>query len=572
LIPRLEQNYAMRYRRRDKEAGLLGTLDQVFWAEDSQKSGSRDWVAAEARFGKPLVVIIDQVEEVYTPPRTGQPNELSDFLSALESIFADRTARPRGKLLLSFRKEWLSEIEQELKARCLPRAKIFLDRLDRQGIIEAVTGVARSERLSRHYGLTVESGVAELIADDLLDDRGSPIAPTLQILLTKMWDEAIRQNRSRPNFDRNLYDTLRSRGILLQDFLDQQMATLRTTQAEAVDSGLALDLLAFHTTSLGTAEQRTAAEVADEYRHRQDVLPQLTQSCKDLYLLADQAWDQAEEAGANATRLAHDTLAPLIRMQLDKSVKPGQKACRVLENRSVEWRDGQKGTPLDERDLATVEQGTAGMRAWKPEEERLVEASRLAKRARKHKRRSIIGLIICLVIWVVSSIAQRVITRQMERYNEIMKGAMKTLEGVDPVLETRRLNLATKRMREGLIPVAYLQIQSESQRAKAKEIQKKLLDEDIIVSEIVNVGPRQLKSTELRFYREEDRPQANEIVQALKQVGGDNVRLTYIAPSERSTKVRAKPFELCFAADAFDGDENRPVQRRSTTLKGRSNR
>ena len=35
-----------------------------------------------------------------------------------------------------------------------------------------------------------------------------------------------------------------------------------------MDSGLALDLLAYHTTPLGTAEQRTMTDLEQTYRHR----------------------------------------------------------------------------------------------------------------------------------------------------------------------------------------------------------------------------------------------------------------------------------------------------------------
>ena len=86
--------------------------------------------------------------------------------------------------------------------RQLPRAKVFLQRLDRRGIVEAVTGPADSERLRQHYGLTVEDGLAGEIADDLLVDPSSAVAPTLQILLSKLWDQA-KAAQLRPSCDRS---------------------------------------------------------------------------------------------------------------------------------------------------------------------------------------------------------------------------------------------------------------------------------------------------------------------------------------------------------------------------------
>ena len=75
------------------------------------------------------------------------PGEMKDFLDALNALFDDPATRPQGRLVLSFRKEWLAEVEKLLAEHQLPRTKLFLRRLDRRSIVEAVTGPAR-ERVS----------------------------------------------------------------------------------------------------------------------------------------------------------------------------------------------------------------------------------------------------------------------------------------------------------------------------------------------------------------------------------------------------------------------------------------
>ena len=70
-------------------------------------------------------------------------------------MFGDPAQRPQGKLILSFRKEWLAEIEKRLAEQRLPYGKVFLERLDRQGVMEAVAGPARAQRLREHFGLAV---------------------------------------------------------------------------------------------------------------------------------------------------------------------------------------------------------------------------------------------------------------------------------------------------------------------------------------------------------------------------------------------------------------------------------
>ena len=221
-------------------------------------------------------MVLDQVEESLTRTDTDRPEELAELIAALAEVFVRPDDRPRGKLVLGFRMEWLAVIERRLSEALLPRAKMFLEPLDRQGIIEAVRGPGRltapagreiarpviSRRLEVQYRLEIADDLPGLIADDLLNDRDSLVAPTLQILLNAMWEKAREADAARPRFDRALYEDLRRKGILLGDFLDRQLANLRAWRPDAVDSGLVLDLLEFYTTPLGSASERSAGELA----------------------------------------------------------------------------------------------------------------------------------------------------------------------------------------------------------------------------------------------------------------------------------------------------------------------
>lgn len=408
LLPRLEQVHRVVYLRRDQEQGLLGTLagalpppnlPQIGGGTVTSPAGSQlppqvgegwggVWRAVEQEANQPLTLILDQVEEHFTRPNAALPDELEQFLAALVALFANRGQRPQGKLILSFRKEWLAEIEKRLSECELPFSKIFLERLDEAGVLEAVRGVAATPALQQHYGLTLEEGLADEIAHDLLKDREAAVAPMLQILLTRLWEEATLRNRANPRFDHTLYDQLRRGGLKLQEFLDRQLARLKEQQAEVVASGLALDLLTFHTTDLGTAEQRDFAALQKEYHHRAPILADLVRSFQNLYLLVDPAADQAD--AVPRSRLAHDTLAPLVRARFDESDAPGQRARRILESRAVEWDgidDPPNPAPLDRQDLGVVEAGETGMRTWREAEKKLIEASRKEKERRQRIER-----------------------------------------------------------------------------------------------------------------------------------------------------------------------------------------
>ena len=108
-------------------------------------------------------------------------------MQALKPLYRSPAAYPEGKLILAFRKEYHPEIEAQFKNHELPRVPVYLQPLDRDDIIEVVTGLTSTQQLKDKYCLEVEDPLPVIIADDLLDDKGSPVAPTLQIILTKMW-------------------------------------------------------------------------------------------------------------------------------------------------------------------------------------------------------------------------------------------------------------------------------------------------------------------------------------------------------------------------------------------------
>ncbi|QLQ06709.1 MAG: hypothetical protein HZY76_12105 [Anaerolineae bacterium] len=232
---------------------------------------------------------------------------MAPFLAALASLFGDPGRRPAGRLILGFRKEWLAEIKERLSERTLPCSEVFLERLGREGIIEIVTGPGRTPRLRDQYRLTVGDPLLPgQIADDLLADRESPVAPLLAILLAGMW-EAARRSYDQPVFDENLYHEFRSRGLKLDDFLGRRLKALgNVAGGGGLRPGAGRAGLSHH--PLGTAEQRTLADLEQTYSHRRDVLPGLVQQCQDLYLLVDPARNQPGQPPAS--RLTHDTLAP----------------------------------------------------------------------------------------------------------------------------------------------------------------------------------------------------------------------------------------------------------------------
>jgi hypothetical protein len=296
--------------------------------------------------------------------------EVAFLVEAVRALFLDASRAPRGRLILAFRKEWLQEFERPHDEAGLGYERVLLGPLDQSGIIEAIEGPTRAPDLQRRYRLTVDPGLAQTIATHLESDSGSALAPALQVLLTKLWTRAGGVGGA---FTRALYQRLHGEGILLQDVLDNGLKALKEWHAEAVESGLALDVLAYHTTDQATAETRSLADLRARYAHRADVLDGLLGRCKEQYLLIEADAGNDPALPVPATRLGHDTLAPLVLARFRKSSAFGQRARRLLENRAPEWvhLDGspRRGSVLDENDLKTVLQGLSGMRGLDQTEE-----------------------------------------------------------------------------------------------------------------------------------------------------------------------------------------------------------
>jgi len=436
LVPWLSQCCTVRYVRRDPRLGLLGTLRYELAqaagrdATDNKADVSKLWEeVADRSPDRHLVVILDQTEDVFlrpyckettTPPTSSDTDaqaELASFFDELKRLpIGPDLASRRHVLILSFRKEWQPEFRRAAGVNGLIPGEVFLRPLGRAGIIEAIEGPSRVTTRPRSERPEIAwPGLADEIATDILrfvadpeKNRLYPLTPTLQSLLERMWIDAKKLNNVEPVFDRELFIAAQKDGYGLDRYLGRGLSALEKWRAEVVESGLALDLLDYHTKPLGTADQHTPAELHERYKDCRNLLDNLVQECKNNYLLID----VPPPAPPGTTRLPHDTLAPVVKDEFGRSLKPGQRARRLLENRA-EWRDGNEGPVLAAVDLAAVESGRKGMRSLTTDEQRLVDATRLAvqqQKAKERRNRQILrGLAISLAVAFVASLITAVV-------------------------------------------------------------------------------------------------------------------------------------------------------------------
>ena len=382
LLPRIKDKWCVELIRRSPDSGLKGTMGLALarYGQHCELPLREQWLAVEAQQQKPLLLILDQAEEAFTKTcAAGPAQEWTELLTELKQLFDDPAVeKPKGKIILSFRKDYLPEIELRIAEFKLPRKKLLLDKLTREGILESIEGLTKHPDTQREYCLQIEPGLPALIADDLLDDAQSALSPVLQILLTRLWDEG--RNR---HFTRERYLEIKKSGIHLSAFFKQELTALSDKRkfAPAVAHGLVLNLLSDHTTPMGTANAWRETDLLQRYPHQKEILPDLLKALAEHYLLSP----YRNERGEPCYSLCHDTLAPVVLQEYRESELPGQRAQRILESKQQDIAQGNTYFK-DADDIAALEAGRPFMRAWTTQEEAALERGKedlSAQRARE---------------------------------------------------------------------------------------------------------------------------------------------------------------------------------------------
>lgn len=398
LIPRLKAPsrqqtvHYLRYNELNRQQDLL---TQLFGSTDSSVIQSR--LNTPSPTGHPSIWIIDQLEEIFFDEQhkaiQSSPT-LHTLLTTLHTVFYPQNGsdRPHAKFILSLRKEWFAEFHDACRQYGLNQRDYLLKPLDKPSIIEIIESPAHTFWLQQRYGLRiinpVNGSLAEQIADDLLSDKQSNIAPTLQTILFRLWERV--NNLQQRIWGEDLYLDEKREGLLLEDYLNMQLQDIAEKESwgkEAKETGLLLDILYRHTSSRGVAKAITRDKFDKLYSHI-GYRFELLESLKNHYLLIEPQTEKNQKT-IKSTRLSHDTLAELVRFRFDKSDSPGQRARRILDTRKTMWTETQgtfHGAPLDTHDLITVKTGQAGTSNWRND---LLEYS-IIKLSKKHRRLQII--------------------------------------------------------------------------------------------------------------------------------------------------------------------------------------
>ena len=287
--------------------GLTGTLAQAL----------PDWRQREEA-GKPLIVILDQVEEAWTRPLTGG-GEIEAFASLLAR--SSRCAKPSPGTPHPGLPQGMAGRGPAAVGRrgaSLRAGRSHPSRPERR------PGSRRRHRVDRPPEAPIPLGdrqeLPALIAVDLLRQQEDTIAPILQILFTKMWAHATAESPESPRFTVDLYQGHGAPRPPPQRLPPGAAPTGSAEwQPELVDSGLVLDLLAYHTTPLSTAETHRGRG-----RRALQTSSGGPGASGEMQRPLPLAVGTGSRHRPGPIGLAHDTLAPLVRQRFESSDLPGQ--------------------------------------------------------------------------------------------------------------------------------------------------------------------------------------------------------------------------------------------------------
>lgn len=244
LWPRLSEQFTRLYLNGQKSPRLFEALRHHSKRSDQTTITKRQWTTWLTRQKHDLLLIIDQFE---TQLLSTDQSDLAQLMTTIHTLLRGPASSNRPRIIFSVREENLVQCKELLAHYHLDNQiqEFRLSPLDESGIRAMLHSFAPSSRLATHYNFTIENDVEERVIADLSQDQNSPMAPFLQAILVKLWEEAAK-TKPRPlslQHYQQLYDT----GTILRDFFDARLAEVRRQLPALFDYKKLIELLATYT-------------------------------------------------------------------------------------------------------------------------------------------------------------------------------------------------------------------------------------------------------------------------------------------------------------------------------------
>ncbi len=413
LLPRTEHKFSCYFIEVEKERTILESL-KIALLQDKPEAGvslTRHWEALQEQQERPLLLILDQLEKIFTRSDSASTQELQQLVQQLKEVTHSNTAHKQaGKIILSFRADFAYKIERALDELDIQYSRTSIGNLSKETTIRSITGVTKDQQLARHYDWEIKSNtavqeLANLIADDLHNDSRATAAPVLQILLHKMWESA-----GSKMFSIATYREQKGKGLLLNNYVEECLLQLKEAHPVRHESGLILDLLNHFVTPYATAEQISNVDLKTQY-HPDAQVENLCGNIAKLHLLSG----GIKKKNGQHWRLGHDLLGPIIRNKFLQSQRPGPKAARLVESLEYKgWEQKPLEFLLNPEQIRTLQQGRVATRKWATELEELISYS-MASHERQKKIRQWNKSLLLFLLFAVAILSSVTVIMQQKR-------------------------------------------------------------------------------------------------------------------------------------------------------------
>ena len=319
--------------------------------------GSVD-LAQPDQTGDKLLFIVDQFEELYTFSPNIDRSESEQF----QRLLLELSEIPDCYVVLTVRADFYGDLMQSATIWPEIRAHRFeLTQLDREGLIEAITGPAEAA------GVFIEPTLVQRLLADAGAEPG--ILPFLQETLVLLWNRLERRSLPLAAYDAIVAEASRSSDssdykfrsgleVAMATRANQAMARLKSEEARAIARRIFLRLVQFGEGRSDTRRQQKVAQLSaadDDAKLFDTTLKHLVQS-RLLTISGDE-----NDANDTSVDIAHEALLtgwPLLANWISLR-RDAEQTRRWLSELADKWlqrlKTGEQGGLLDEVELAEAE-------------------------------------------------------------------------------------------------------------------------------------------------------------------------------------------------------------------------
>ncbi len=290
----------------------------------------------ERHLERPVAVVLDQLEELFTG---GTDGDRVDFQSELAALVAGSNLPVR--FILSLREDYLGPLMRTLfplplesLARVVP-----LQPLSAADVHEALSGPGRPGLPVAYAPYSFDDGLADRIVADLMADSSGEVGPRVQAVGHRLWEMV--QSDELPRITPQHYARLGGARSIVGRTLDEAIASLDTG-----DQGVAKELLRALTHLPGSPTSRPAPErdllgSTEDRDRRAAVLQELESRWRILHGYADPRFPDQR-----TYRLAHEAIIARIQQYGEETTDRNRARQIFLQGLDLWLQNGRREDDL----------------------------------------------------------------------------------------------------------------------------------------------------------------------------------------------------------------------------------